>query len=74
MSKKSTMCSRLLGIPKPVIALILCMTMILVYLLGFVFSLCGIILYIPCYFLSREDPDLLMIALDSLFQLDCLEG
>jgi type IV secretory pathway TrbD component len=37
----------LLGIPKPVIALILCMTMILVYLLGFVFSLCGIILYNP---------------------------
>jgi type IV secretory pathway VirB3-like protein len=64
----------LLGIPKPVIALILCMTMILVYLLGFVFSLCGIILYIPCYFLSKEDPDLLIIALDSLFQLDYLEG
>jgi type IV secretory pathway VirB3-like protein len=55
----------LLGIPKPVIALILCMTMILVYLLGFVFSLCGIILYIPCYFLSKEDPDLLIIALNT---------
>jgi hypothetical protein len=50
------------------------MTMILVYLLGFVFSLCGIILYIPCYFLSKEDPDLLIIALDGLFQLDYLEG
>jgi type IV secretory pathway VirB3-like protein len=64
----------LLGIPKPVIALILCMTMILVYLLGFAFSLCGIILYIPCYFLSKEDPDLLIIAMDGLFQLDFLEG
>jgi hypothetical protein len=50
------------------------MTMILVYLLGFAFSLCGIVLYIPCYFLSKEDPDLLVIALDSLFQLDYLEG
>jgi type IV secretory pathway VirB3-like protein len=64
----------ILGVPKPVIALILCVTMILAYLLGFVFSIFGIILYIPCYFLSKEDPDLLIIALDGLFQLDNLEG
>jgi hypothetical protein len=38
------------------------MTLILVYLLGFVFSLCEIILYIPCYFLSKEDPDLLIVV------------
>jgi hypothetical protein len=41
---------------------------------GFRVFLCGIIFYIPCYFLSKEDPDLLMIALDGLFQLDYLEG
>jgi type IV secretory pathway VirB3-like protein len=63
-----------LGIPKSVLALLLCLTMILVYLLGFIFSLSGIILYLPCYFLSRDDPDLLPIALESLFQMDYLEG
>jgi type IV secretory pathway VirB3-like protein len=64
----------MLGIPKPVLALILCLTMILVYLLGFIFALSGLLLYIPCYVLSKEDPAMLIIAMDSLFQLDYLEG
>jgi type IV secretory pathway VirB3-like protein len=64
----------ILGIPKTVLALILCATMILVYLLGAVFAASGFVIYIPCYFLSREDPDMLTIALDSLFQVDYLEG
>jgi hypothetical protein len=63
-----------LGIPKPVLALILCLTMILVYLLGIVFAASGLLLYIPCYFLSKEDPAMLTIAMDNLFQLDYLEG
>jgi type IV secretory pathway VirB3-like protein len=64
----------ILGIPKPVLALILCLTMILVYLLGFVFAATGLLFYVPCYFLSKEDPAMLTIALDNLFQLDYLEG
>ena len=64
----------ILGIPKTVLALILCLTMIFVYMLGFMFAVSGIILYVPCYFLSKDDPELLSIALDSLFQIDYLEG
>jgi type IV secretory pathway VirB3-like protein len=64
----------ILGIPKPVLAMILCLTMILVYLLGFVFVISGVLFYVPCYFLSKEDPDMLTIALDHLFQVDYLEG
>jgi type IV secretory pathway VirB3-like protein len=64
----------ILGIPKPVLALILCLSMILVYLMGFLFILSGVIFYIPCYFLSKEDPAMLTIALDNLFQIDYLEG
>jgi type IV secretory pathway VirB3-like protein len=63
-----------LGIPKPVLALLLCLTMILVYLLGFIFAVGGILLYFPCYLVSKDDPELLSIALDSLFQMDYLEG
>jgi type IV secretory pathway VirB3-like protein len=64
----------ILGIPKPVLALILCLTMILVYLLGFIFVISGVLFYVPCYFLSKEDPAMLTIALDHLFQVDYLEG
>jgi type IV secretory pathway VirB3-like protein len=64
----------ILGIPKSVLALLLCLTMILVYLLGFMFVLSGILLYLPCYLVSKDDPDLLTIALESLFQMDYLEG
>ena len=48
--------------------------MILVYLLGFVFIVSGLLFYVPCYFLSKEDPAMLTIAMDNLFQLDYLEG
>ena len=64
----------ILGIPKVVLAIILCLTMILVYLLGFILVVAGVILYVPCYFLSKEDPQMLTIALDNLFQIDYLEG
>jgi len=64
----------ILGIPKTVFALIICLTLILVYMLGFPFVFTGILFYLPCYFLSKDDPDLLTIALDSLSQADFLEG
>jgi len=62
------------GIPKVVLAIILCLTMILVYLLGFIFVLAGFAMYIPCYFVSKQDPDMLTIAIDNLFKIDYLEG
>jgi type IV secretory pathway TrbD component len=64
----------ILGIPKPILALIGCLAMILAYLLGPVFALSGVLLYIPCNLLSKEEPAMLTIAMDSLFQLDYLEG
>jgi type IV secretory pathway VirB3-like protein len=64
----------LLGVPKQVFAIIICLTLVLVYMLGFLFIFSGVIFYAPCYLLSRDDPDLLTIALDSLSQADFLEG
>jgi type IV secretory pathway VirB3-like protein len=64
----------LLGIPKMIVAVILCATVLFVYLLGPVYAVIGVILYVPCLLLSREDPQLLTIALESLFQMDTLEG
>ena len=62
------------GIPKIVLAVILCLTMILVYLFGLFLVVSGIIMYFPCYLVSKQDPDMLTIAIDNLFQIDYLEG
>jgi type IV secretory pathway VirB3-like protein len=64
----------LLGLPKIVFALILCVTIIFVNFCGPVFALSGLLFYLPCYFVSRSDPQLLTIAMESLFQVDFLEG
>jgi type IV secretory pathway VirB3-like protein len=64
----------LLGIPKSILALILCITVIFIYLLGFVYGLVGIIIYIPCVIISKQDPYLLNFVLENLAQIDYLEG
>lgn len=64
----------LLGIPKAIVALIFCLTVLLVYLFGFGFSIVGIILYVPCKIITKNDPQLLTIALESLFDIEYLEG
>jgi type IV secretory pathway VirB3-like protein len=64
----------LMGIPKMILAIILCVTIIFIYLLGFSFGFIGIILYIPCCIISKDDPFMLTIALESVFQIDRLEG
>jgi type IV secretory pathway VirB3-like protein len=64
----------LMGIPKTIMAIIACATILFVYLLGVWFALLGIVFYVPCYVISRTDPLLLTMALDSLFQVDFLEG
>lgn len=64
----------LLGIPKIIVALIFCVTVLLVYLLGFGFSPVAVVLYVPCRLISKNDPQLLSIGLSSLFELDELEG
>lgn len=64
----------LLGVPKVILALLLVVAVLLAYLFGVIFALIGIIFYIPCYFLSKEDPQMLTIALESLFEMEHLEG
>lgn len=64
----------LLGIPKMIVVLIFCITVLLVYLFGFGFAPVAVILYVPCRLLSKNDPQLLTIALNSLFEMDELEG
>lgn len=64
----------LLGVPKAIVALIFCVTVLLVYLFGLGFSIVAIILYVPCRMISKNDPQLLSIALESLFDVEHLEG
>ena len=64
----------LLGVPKIIAALRFCVTVILVYLFGFGFAAVAVVLYVPCRIISKNDPQLLTIALNSLFEMDELEG
>lgn len=64
----------LLGVPKEIVLIIGCATIIAVYLFSLWFAFLGVILYIPCYFVSKHDPLLLTMAIDSLFQIEHLEG
>lgn len=64
----------LLGVPKTIIAIIFCLTIMLIYLFGFGFAAVALVLYVPCRIISKNDPQLLTIALNSLFELDELEG
>ena len=64
----------ILGIPKEILVLIACAAIVLAALLGPIFALTAVIFYAPCYFLSKEDPKMLSMALESLLQVDYLEG
>jgi type IV secretory pathway VirB3-like protein len=64
----------ILGVPKAVLALLLCASVVIASMLGLVFALSAVIFYIPCRILSKEDPRMLSMALESLFQVDYLEG
>lgn len=64
----------LMGVPKVITALIICLTILLTYLFGLGFSVVAVFLYVPCRIISKNDPQLLTIALNSLFELDELEG
>jgi type IV secretory pathway VirB3-like protein len=64
----------LLGLPKAVFLLILLLTVGIVYLFGLIYGFIGIVLYIPCNLVSKNDPHLLEYALFSLFEIEHLEG
>lgn len=64
----------ILGIPKAILLLIFALTVLLIYIFNFAFALTAPVLYVPCYFISKDDPHLLVISIESLFELDLLEG
>jgi type IV secretory pathway VirB3-like protein len=64
----------LMGIPKPVFAVILIIVIGAVYFLGLLYGFVGIALYVPCSIISKHDPNLLEYALYSLFEIEYLEG
>jgi type IV secretory pathway VirB3-like protein len=64
----------ILGVPKEVFVLLLLAAVVLMAMLGPIFGLASVLFYIPCRLLSREDPRMLSMALESLLQPDFLEG
>lgn len=64
----------LAGVPKPVFVLILLATIGVIYFFGLIYGPVGIVFYIPCFVISKHDPNLLEYALYSLFEIEYLEG
>jgi type IV secretory pathway VirB3-like protein len=64
----------ILGVPKEILVLIFCAAIVIGSLLGPPFALSAVVFYVPSYFLSKEDPQMLGMALESLTQVDYLEG
>jgi type IV secretory pathway VirB3-like protein len=64
----------ILGVPKEALAVIVCAGVVMAAMLGLAFALAAPVFYLPCRILSKEDPRMLAIALESLFQVDALEG
>jgi len=64
----------LMGIPKPVFVIILLIVIGSVYFFGLLYGFIGIVFYVPCYIISKHDPNLLEYALYSLFEIEYLEG
>lgn len=65
----------ILGVPKSIF-LLLFMTFVLVsYLFGIIFGIVlTVISYIPCFLLTKKDPHMLVVAINSLLEPDRLEG
>jgi type IV secretory pathway VirB3-like protein len=64
----------IIGVPKGVFVAILCGAVAMASLFGLWFALSAVVFYAPCYFLSKEDPHMLSMAMGSLLQPDYLEG
>ena len=64
----------ILGVPKDILLILVASAVVLAAMLGPVFAASVVVFYVPCYFLSKEDPHMLSMALESLFQADWLEG
>lgn len=65
----------LLGVPKAILLILALVLIIIGYLFGIWLGLAiTVVLYIPCFILTKYDPYMLTIALSSLIEPDRLEG
>lgn len=67
--------SLLLGIPKTVFLILFFVFVLVSYLFGVVLgAVLTVVIYIPCFILTKHDPHMLTVALNSLVEPDRLEG
>ena len=65
----------LLGVPKGVFLILFLLFVIISYLFGIVpGGIITVIIYIPCFLLTKHDPYMLTVALNALIEPDKLEG
>lgn len=63
------------GVPKSVFLILFLILVLIGYLFGMILGgIITVILYIPCFFLTKHDPHMLTVALNSLIEPDRLEG
>lgn len=65
----------ILGVQKGIFLIIFLLFAVIGYLFGLIPSaIITVIIYVPCLILTKHDPHMLSIALNSLIEPDCLEG
>lgn len=65
----------LLGVAKPIFLILFMILVLVSYLFGIKIGIpVTVIFYIPCFILTKHDPHMLTVALNSLIEPDRLEG
>lgn len=65
----------LLGVPKAIFLMLFLLFMLVTYLFGLILGISiTVVFYIPCFILTKHDPHMLTVALNSLTEPDRLEG
>ncbi len=64
-----------MGVPKSIFLILFLAFMIIAYLFGIILgAIVAVVLYLPCFILTKHDPHMLTVALNSLLEPDKLEG
>lgn len=65
----------LLGVPKSIFLILFLILVLVSYLFGLILGvIITVVFYVPCFFLTKHDPHMLTVALNSLIEPDRLEG
>ena len=65
----------IMGVPKSIFMLLFLVLVLICYLFGIIPGVAiTAVLYIPCFILTKHDPHMLTVALNSLIEPDRLEG